>query len=172
MKMKFQISEDQIFFFRRDGKLLLEEYFSSSFYLNKYMTLSDQASCNLRRKDHNLCKILCHNRLGHVLFQLTGERPIRLLCDQVVMSSEEIDIQQVPFFGVLIGLALPVATSSLIIFSPRHSLCVKGAFLFVVYGFHDTRYRYMTNPLSYSLRGLGYESGDLLKGDDFPFVFR
>ena len=117
-------------------------------------------------------KIFIHRSLGKLLFELTEERPIRLVMTKKVAASETLIANDISIEEIYVGMYLSFEDFSVTFFtSELEEIPAEG--IVAYYGSARARYlmKEKDNDSSYLLTK-GYASGDKLKDKEYPFVFK
>lgn len=167
--MNFEITASQESFFNRNGQIAFEGLFTEE-ELSYLATL--KKGYNHWQSDERIKKIVLSKDIGKLIFALTQKRPARLLFDRIA-EDETINLQQVCFQGVLIGVLISLTSNLITFISADKEMVVEAPHLLIVYGESNVRYIFCEND-SYApfLKKKGYVYGDQLKMEDSPYLYR
>ncbi len=168
--MKIEISQELKQLFKEDGLVVIDDLISKSHFSQLFFL---KTGINHFQKSKNIEKILTHKNIGEVLHQLTGERHIRLVYDEV-LSKGVVDYHNFPFQGLLIAICIPLSENKAYIFDADIDFTVEEESIAAVYGINETLLiRPESNlDLLKTYKQRGYNIGDRLKSSDSPFVYR
>lgn len=167
--MNFELTASHEKYFGLNGVISFEEVLTSE-DLDYLATL--KKGYDLWRNDKRMEKIVLNKDIGKLIFALTQKRPLRLLFDRIV-TNETIDLGQLSFQGVVIGVLISLNDGLVTFFSLDKQMHVESPQLFIAYGESNVRYIFCeADPHAPRLKRMGYAYGDRLKAEDFPYLYR
>ncbi len=191
--MRFIVSGDQQFFFNENGYVEFEGLLSDPVRVSVTDVIDrslakpgKKTGRDLWREYPQLQKLVCKKNFAEVTSQLTGEKAIRLGCDQVLSQDtyymegclEDTICMQAIVAGLLFCLRkgdapspYPQEVGNGVILHPHVLLppCTSGLFYLVVYGRAVSLYSLQEgDPNVHFWKGFGYVFGDKLTDDKHP----
>lgn len=167
--MQYEVTAAQLNHFKKNGEISFEAVFDDS--VRKAISIFRQGE-DLFRREEKIRSVVQSPKIGKLIYELIGKKPIRLLHDAIVQK-QTIDLNHFCFQGVLIGVLFPFAENIVTFIALDRPKEVIEPALLAVYGESNARYvLHEQDPNSSRLKKLGYVYGDRLKIEDFPYVYR
>ena len=168
--MKIEITQAQKQVYKEEGLVAFDNLIPT----NLLTHISDvDIGFNQFETDPQVLKLLTTKSIGDMLFQISSERPIRLLyCE--VLEKGQLNFSQYPIQGHFAAVVIPCSENVTTVFASNTDLLIEDKCLVALYGISASLVikSQEGKHLQKHLQNKGYNFGDRLHSNDSPLVYR
>jgi hypothetical protein len=168
--MKFEITVKQINYYKVHKELAFEQVLDSAVYA-LISGLTNRV--NLWRISDPVKIAISGDLIGQIIHELAKKKPIRILYDAVIEQGEFCALD-LPFQGALMTLVVPLDEEVVNFVAADKPVLISKKSYIVVYGEANSRFMIREEKSEFvaEMKKMGYASGDKLKQDEFPFIYK